>query len=197
MKTVEYVSKILGAILIIATVVVASSVGRFMFLEKEKMESEFQKTALSISISSIPRKISIPKVEVQKAEKEKVNVTIKDTTNEEVLTVFSGTVSHYGPDCVGCSGVTASGYNVKNTIYYQDKTYGTLRIVAADKKVPLGSVLRLTYHDKVIHAIVLDRGGAIGFSKNFILDLLCESERESYKQGIMKETKVEVLRYGY
>ena len=195
MKTVEGVSKILGTILIITTIVVASFVGREIFLEQERLDSEFETTALSISVSSIPRKISVPKVEVQKAEK--TNIVVKDTTEEEVLTVFSGTVSHYGPDCIGCSGVTASGYNVKNTIYYQDSTYGSLRIVAADKKVPLGSVLRLTYHDQVIHAIVLDRGGAIGFSKNFILDLLCESEKTSYELGIMKGTKVEVLRYGY
>lgn len=195
MKTVEYVSKILGTILMIVTIVVGATVGYEIYKERERLKKDFQTTALSISISSIPRKLSLPKIEVQKAEK--VKVVVKDTTNEEVLTVFSGTVSHYGPDCIGCSGKTASGYNVKNTVYYQDKTYGTVRIVAADKSVPLGSILRLTYQDKVIHAIVLDRGGAIGFSKNFILDLLCESEKESYKQGIMKGTKVEVLRYGY
>lgn len=39
---------------------------------------------------------------------------------EEKQNSFQGSITHYGPDCAGCSGITASGYDVKNTVYYND-----------------------------------------------------------------------------
>ena len=48
-----------------------------------------------------------------------------------------------------------------------------------------------------INAIVLDRGGGIGFDKKFQFDLLCKSEKDSYILGVNKNIKIEVLRYGF
>ena len=46
---------------------------------------------------------------------------------KKVLDKFIGTITGYGPDCYGCIGITSSGYDVRNTIYYNDKTYNNLK----------------------------------------------------------------------
>ena len=51
-----------------------------------------------------------------------------------VGSTFTGTMSGYGSDI---GDLTASEYNISNTIYYEDSTYGTLRILASDKCIPL------------------------------------------------------------
>ena len=109
------------------------------------------------------------------------------------------TISRYGADCNGCGdGQTAAGYYVGNgRIYYEDGTYGSLRIVAADKKYPLGSVLRITHNGNTFGVIVLDRGGGIGDHARFQLDLLERSESEANASYIMYNALLEVLRYGY
>lgn len=110
------------------------------------------------------------------------------------VTMFVGKVTHYGPDCTGCSGITASGYNVKNTIYYSDSEYGSVRIVAAPKEIPLYSILILhNYKGDPITVIVLDRGGAIKGTK---FDILVSSEKEAYSWGIQNDVEFEILRWG-
>ena len=104
-----------------------------------------------------------------------------------------------GPDCKGCSGVTASGYNVHNNIYYNDKEYGKIRILAADKSLPFGTIVRiknLNVFNEPIMAIVLDRGGAIGFNKKVYFDLLYPSEKATNSFGSRQAT-FEILRRGY
>ena len=116
-----------------------------------------------------------------------------------VLASYKGNITAYGPDCVGCIGITASGYKVKNNIYYNDKEYGKIRIVAADKQLPFGTIIRISdlkiFQEPII-AIVLDRGSAIGFNKNVYFDLLYKSEKETRSFGKQKAT-FEVLRKGY
>ena len=117
----------------------------------------------------------------------------------KVLATYKGNITAYGPDCVGCSGITASGYKVKNTIYYNDKEYGKIRIIAADKSLPFGTIVRISdlkMFDEPIIAIVLDRGGAIGFNKNVYFDLLYKNEKSTYSFGKQKAT-FEILRRGY
>lgn len=120
---------------------------------------------------------------------------------EPVLAVYKGIITAYGPDCVGCtSGRTASGYKVSNgNIYYQDKKYGKVRIVAADKKLPFGTIVRIKdlslFQDPIL-AIVLDRGGAIGFNKQVYFDLLYKSEKETLSFG-KRQATFEILRRGY
>ena len=128
------------------------------------------------------------------------NVIIKEEIKESnrVIKTYKGNITAYGPDCKGCSGITASGYNVKKTIYYQDKKYGKVRIVAADKSLPFGTIVKIKdiAGFKPIIAIVLDRGGAIGFNKKAYFDLLYASEKDSLSFGRRKAT-FEILRLGY
>ena len=106
----------------------------------------------------------------------------------------------YGPDCVGCIGITTSGYNVLDgRIYYHDKTYGNIRILAADKSLPFGTIVRISGLDifeEDILAIVLDRGSAIGFNKRSYFDLLYNSEKETGFFGKRYAT-FDILRMGY
>ena len=100
-------------------------------------------------------------------------------------------ITHYGYDCKGCSGTTASGYNVRNTIYYNDPTYGRLRIVAI-KGLPLYSIIKIKNYDgQDILAIVLDRG--VG---NGVIDLLVENEKVASRLGIRKNIEIEIVRSG-
>lgn len=121
---------------------------------------------------------------------------IKKYGKENILR-FYGTITHYGADCDGCSGYLACPphFNAKNTIYYPHKKYKNLRIVAADKSIPCGSIVKIkglkNYND--IYAIVLDRGGAI---KGTLFDLLVESEKSAISFGRQK-VKYEILRWGF
>ena len=128
-------------------------------------------------------------------------VEVKKENKERVINTYNGIITAYGPDCAGCTtGRTASGYNVLNgNIYYHDEKYGKVRIVAADKSLPFGTIVRiknLNVFDEPILAIVLDRGGAIGFKKKVYFDLLYKSEKETLSFGMRRAT-FEILRRGY
>lgn len=113
---------------------------------------------------------------------------------------FTGTMTGYGPDCVGCGGKVGCPprQNVTNgNIYFQDKDYGKLRIVATDPGIPCGSIVRISnysYEKEPILAIALDRGGAI---KGKTMDLLYESEAATKKIGRQHNIQFEVIRWGW
>ena len=111
--------------------------------------------------------------------------------------VFYGTITGYGPDCEGCIGITASGYDVRNTIYYYDEEYGQVRVLAADRSIPFGTIIKINDLPNDIISIVLDRGSAIGYGKGSQADLLFASEDESYDFGRKHNIKFEILRLGY
>ena len=138
------------------------------------------------------------KEEVGNENKYDPNLEVLETA--EVLQTDQGKITGYGPDCAGCSGVTASGFNAKDgNIYYDDKTFGTIRVVAADKSIPFGSIVKIEGLDiSPLLAIVLDRGGAIGFSegKHAYFDLLYENETGALAFG-RKDATFEILRLGY
>lgn len=131
--------------------------------------------------------------------KDKIEETFEQKTSD-VIETFIGTMTGYGPDCFGCSGVTASGYDIRNgNIFYEDKTFGTLRILAADKSIPFGTVIRVSgikIYDKPFLGIVLDTGGLI---KGTLLDLAFSSEKdeEVAKIGRSQNVKYEILRKGF
>lgn len=88
----------------------------------------------------------------------------------------------------GCIGITASGYDVSNTIYYEG-----YRILAADKSIPLYTIMRVTLTDgSSFEGIVLDRGGNIGTSR---LDILVESRAEAITLG-RQAVEIEMIRRG-
>ena len=117
----------------------------------------------------------------------------------DVLETVVGTMSGYGLDCKGCSGVVGARYDARgNNLRYNDPVYGECRIVAGDKKYPYGTVVRVV-DSKIgtFNAIVLDRGGDIGIGRRYMFDLLFMTEKESYNFGLSRNTTFEILRYGY
>ena len=127
-------------------------------------------------------------------------IAIKEEKKDTILKTYTGYITAYGPDCKGCIGITASGYNVsKGNIYYYDKEYGKVRIVAADKKLPFGTIVRIkniNISSKPVLAIVLDRGSAISFNKSVYFDLLYPSEKKTIPFGKQKAI-FEIIRIGY
>lgn len=91
---------------------------------------------------------------------------VEETQYEEYI----GKVTGYGPDCYGCSGrgnlacktKDGSVHNLyDNGIYYNDDTFGSVRIVAAAQaKFPCGTIIEIVKDGtSPITTIVLDRGG--------------------------------------
>lgn len=190
----KYVFQAVNMILITLTFVSLMSLHESIQVEQKNQNKKgYQVFVSEVVLPSTPRIIKTPKTTVQKKE---VNKSI-DTQNHQVLTTYVGNLSYYASDCKGCSGITASGLDIRSgNIYYQDKTYGTVRIVAGDAKIPFGTIVRMNLSGKSTLAIVLDRGG-IGFGKKFLFDVLCESEAKSYQLGVVYNAKVEVLRNGF
>jgi 3D (Asp-Asp-Asp) domain-containing protein len=94
----------------------------------------------------------------------------------------------YTSTCKGCSGITYTGYNVKNTIYYNG-----LKIIATDNSIiPLYSIVLVEARNETFKAIVLDRGGGI---KGYEADVLVENESVAVQFGRQNVT-ITVLRKG-
>lgn len=121
------------------------------------------------------------------------------TISTPVLETQVGTMSAYGPNCVGCSGHLGGGFDASGGNHiYQDPTYGNVRIVAGDSKYPYGTIVKVSNSKLgVFNAIVLDRGGAIGIGKRFMFDLLFPSEEEAASFGTSYNVVFDILRYGY
>lgn len=112
--------------------------------------------------------------------------------------IFQGTMTGYGPDCVGCTGKVSCPprSDVRNgNIYFDDNTYGTVRIVAADGSIPCGTIVKVSGGrlSEGMTAIVLDRGGVI---KGTLMDLLMPSEKSSISFGRQNVT-YEIVRWGW
>ncbi len=114
---------------------------------------------------------------------------------------FKGTLTGYGPDCVGCIGIVYCKPNPNVTngkIYYNDKEYGLVRIVAADYSIPCGSIVKIENFKFVnggtVYAIVLDRGGAI---VGLTMDLLYPSEKATERIGRNYNISFTIERWGW
>lgn len=112
--------------------------------------------------------------------------------------IFNGTMTGYGPDCVGCTGKVycPPRNDVRNgNIYFNDNEYGNVRIVAADHSIPCGTMVKVSGGklSETMTAIVLDRGGVI---KGTLMDLLMASERDSAAVGRQNVT-YEIVRWGW
>lgn len=112
---------------------------------------------------------------------------------------FNGKLTAYGPDCPGCSGNSACPprQNFKNgNIYFDDQIYGKVRVVAADRSIPCGSIVRISgigIYNEPILAIVMDRGGAVNGSH---MDLLFTSQT-NLEGFTTSNVKFEIIRYGW
>lgn len=130
----------------------------------------------------------------------KVFSTDEIKLNQNKKIEFMGTLTGYGPDCEGCSGIVGcSPYqNVKNgNIYYEDTNYGKIRILAADKSIPCGSIVKISnykFSDGDFYGIVLDRGSAI---VGLTMDLLHESENDTVIIGRQYNINFKIERWGF
>ena len=85
----------------------------------------------------------------------------------------------------GCIGITRTGYDVSNTIYYDG-----MRIIAVDPDViPLYSIVEVKTDAEIFTAIALDTGELI---KGNIIDLLVETVSEAWNWG-RRNVKVRVI----
>lgn len=157
---------------------------------KQEIQEETPKVEEKKEITKTPKK-----TKTNNKKQKNVKPTTKNNNKSQTNVVnTSGTykITHYGWDCCK-SGVTATGYNVKNTIYYNDSQYGKVRIVAMSKAMPLYSIIKIKNYKfgGDIIAIVIDRG--VG---NGVIDLLVENEKTASKYGIQKGVSIEILRKG-
>ena len=157
-----------------------------------------QKECINKSTTTIVENESIAKALDREVIQENQNNIYKQGTYNPLFT-FKGELTGYVGDCPLCTGYLACPPRtnvLKKGIYYNDKTYGTVRIVASSRRYPCGTILRFKVgklSDEPIIAIVLDRG--VGGD---VLDLLTESEEYAIKHvGRVKNLKVEVLREGW
>ena len=127
------------------------------------------------------------------------NVNVIDVSGYPALASETVNISHYGHDCYGCEGgETATGYYIGDgRTYYNDSTFGSVKVAAADSKYPYGTILRLSHNGYSYAAIVLDRGGSVGDHGQFQVDILASSESEAARIGSIYSASLEVLRYGY
>lgn len=132
----------------------------------------------------------------QKRKEYLVALAKKEEEKNKVISVFNGSLTGYTASCSGCSGKLACTGTSANSVYYNDKTFGTVHIVATSKKYPCGTILKFslnTISSTPIIAIALDRG-----VNGNTVDLL--SPTESYalqKIGRISGKKFEVLRLGW
>ena len=127
-----------------------------------------------------------------------INSTYKEKEEDLIVDTFMGSMTAYGPDCVGCSGIVACKpyQDVRNgNIYYNDAKYGQVRIVASDGSIPCGSIIKITnVFGEPFLAITLDRGGAIKGTK---MDLLYNSEDETRPFGVKQNIQYDFFRWGW
>lgn len=142
----------------------------------------------------------IVKYEVNNLEKfVKVFSVQEINLNQTKKIEFTGTLTGYGADCVGCSGILGCQphQDVRNgNIYYNDSTYGKIRILAADSSIPCGSIVKISNYkfSDDFYGIVLDRGSAI---VGLTMDLLHESESDTIKIGRQYNINFKIERWGF
>lgn len=167
-----------------------------------ELNSADEKEELSEKVKEEDTNLEVNKEEVKEEtpKKEEGNVTplAPDFSDRVAIETFTGNLTGYGPDCVGCGGKTSTGYDLTQNIYYEDAEFGIVRIVAADKYFPFYSIIRISDvpgMDSFL-AIVLDRGGNVGFDKGTLFDLAFSTEKDPNILGLTRNVKFEVLRSG-
>lgn len=112
------------------------------------------------------------------------------TSSENVLQKLVVTGTAYTPNCAGCSGITATGIDVRSN--------PNQNIIATDPRViPMGSKVRLTSKSfPSINGVytAADTGGAI---KGNRIDILVASNTRAKTIGVRHDIVIEVLRSGY
>ena len=140
----------------------------------------------------------VSEIVVETPKEEEVSNVTSLSEEREVLQTVVGNLTGYGPDCAGCGGHTSTGFDLNQSIYYEDSEYGTVRILAADPSFPFYSIFRVsnvpTMDDFI--GIVLDRGGNVGFGRGTLFDLAFESEYSPNLVPLTHNVTFELLRSG-
>jgi len=118
------------------------------------------------------------------------NSNTSTTTAGASLETFTASVTAYLPTCSGCSGITANGTDVRNTRTFNDSSFGNIRIIAADRRFPFGTII---YISGVGNSIVLDRGGVV---RGNVLDLLMLQNQDPWQFG-RQSLQAQVRRLGW
>lgn len=157
----------------------------------ERRKVELAKIAEEKRLAEIER-IRLAELEAKRIakQKEKEEAKKKQTVSRGEQSsgnwiVFEAT--HYSAFCnTGCTGVTALGWNVKNTIHYNG-----YRVIAVDpSKIKLGSLVEVQTSYGTFKALAGDTGGAI---KGFKIDILVKSDNVAYQLG-REKVQVRVLK---
>lgn len=130
------------------------------------------------------------KAKVKEEEEEKTSSFKVESKGSEVnAKTLNLELTAYTATDGGISGITKTGYDVRNTIYYQG-----MRIIATDASyIPLYSILDIkTNNGYSFRAISIDTGSAI---QNNIVDFLVSSQSEAINFGRQQATAI-VVRWG-
>ncbi|MBO4245695.1 MAG: hypothetical protein J5892_03025 [Bacilli bacterium] len=134
------------------------------------VSSSSKKTYIEAKNETVTNKVDLNMMALRVEEEIKNDIySAKDT--------YVGHLTGYTARCPLCTGHLAckSSYDVLNgQEYYNDPTYGNVRIVASSRNLPCGTIVRFNQpriSSEPIIAIVLDRG-VLGTA----LDLLTNSE---------------------
>lgn len=96
----------------------------------------------------------------------------------------------YTNNCTGCTGITSTGVNVRNSVYHEGA-----RVIATDPSIiPTHSVVRVeTSSGQSFIAVAEDRGGAI---HGGIIDVLVSSYNEAINFGRQQAT-ITIIKEGW
>lgn len=179
-------------------------------VELEEKESDHLESLEKIE--SFEGEVNRQNEEIEKLEKDLLSKKEKEAKEEEVRlakieeeksvktatssrsAIASGTnlgtfeATAYGADCVGCSGITANGTDIRNGNIYVDG----YRVIASDPRViPMNSIVKITYSSgKTEMAKVSDSGGKI---KGKIIDIAFATEAETPAFG-RQQVQIELIK---
>lgn len=167
-----------------------------------------------VRISIIILLLIISKASINVFEKEVENDNINKTINLSTMALkvievnsedlynsidsYTGDLTGYVYNCPLCNGSLACSpnYNIRDgKTTYEDKDYGTVKIVASSKNLPCGSIVRFNskrVSEEPVIAIVLDRG-----VRGNALDLLVPTISYAYDVIGRSTINYEVLRNGW
>lgn len=151
-------------------------------------------------------------IEIAEIERQKKQAELE----KQALAAFTPRITTYGLDCIGCQSVdgrggTAMGVQLDLNLgvmlpdgsWQPGVKYGDYYIIAADKSVPMCSIVKISDHgfsgsditpDQPFYAMVLDRGGGISGSH---LDLYTGSQLSPQIQRIMNTSaQAQIIRMG-
>jgi 3D (Asp-Asp-Asp) domain-containing protein len=165
----------------------STEIAKLSSVIKDKDEAINQQV---IEIARLQEEMKAKEAELRKAQQEveliKAQQEAERKKQEKTITVEATAYTAFCNE--GCTGRTATGVNVANSIYYKGH-----RVIAVDTDlIPLNSLVRVEVDGKVFTAMAIDRGGGIN---GYEIDLLVSNEQEAIAFG-RKEARLTVLKNG-